>query len=341
MKAAMFHGPGQPITIEDIAMPECGPDDILVKVHRCGICGSDVSMTGDAPITYARGRIGHEYAGEVVEAGRNVAWLRPGMRVACKPAAPCGECQPCRWGAPVACTAPRLSNAGTGSQGGFGEYVAINPHCAAPLPDSLSFADGAMIEPMACGLHGLRLAGMEPGARVLVLGAGTMALSTVYWARRLGAARVVVATRSAARRAEAEALGADSLHVLDETEPAQLTEALGGLPDIVAEGVGQPGIVSRAVQLVRPRGTVMSLGMCMHAEPLIPALASFRDARIVFPLAYSDAEFAETARAFDADGIHPALMVKEVIGLAQLPAAIEDLRAGRRAGHKIQVAPGC
>lgn len=339
MKAAIFHGPGRPITIEDIPVPECGPDDVLVKVHRCGICGSDVSMTGHAPFAFAPGRLGHEYAGEVVEVGRNVSGWRIGQRAACKPGAPCGECQPCRWGSPVACVAPRSNNAGTGGFGGFGEYVALHPACLTPLPQSLSFADGALIEPMACGLHGLRLARMEKGARVLVLGAGAMALSTVYWARRLGAARVVVATRSAGRREVACAMGGDSLHVLAEVEPAELFEALGGPPDIVAEGVGQPGIISRAMELVRPRGVVMSLGMCMQTEPLLPALGNFREASLVFPLSYTDQEFADTARAFDADGIHPEMMVQEVIGLGQVPTVIEDMRSGTRGGHKVHVDP--
>lgn len=339
MKAAMFHGPGQPITIEDIPVPECGPDDVLVKVHRCGICGSDTSMTGDAPFVYPPGRLGHEFAGEIVEVGRNLSGWRVGQRVACKPGAPCGECQSCKWGSPVSCRAPRTTNAGTGGTGGFGEYVALHPGCITPLPQSLSFADGAMIEPMACGLHGMKMARIEKGARVLVLGAGAMALSATYWARRLGAARVVVATRSASRREVACAMGADSLHVLEDTGDAELFEHLGGLPDIVVEGVGRPGIISRAMELVRPRGVVMSLGMCMHVEPLVPAIGSFRDASLIFPLAYTDSDFAETARAFDADGIHPEMMVQEVIGLSELPDAIEDLRAGRRGGQKIHVDP--
>ena len=96
MRVAIFHGAGQPITIEQAEMPRPGPDDVLIKVHRCGICGSDISMTGPAPFTYQPGLIGHEYAGEVVEVGRNVAHLAVGQKVAALPGTPCGQCDGCR-----------------------------------------------------------------------------------------------------------------------------------------------------------------------------------------------------------------------------------------------------
>ncbi|TVV75848.1 zinc-binding dehydrogenase [Sphingomonas solaris] len=335
MRAAIFHGPGTPLTIEDRPLPVPGAGEVLVKVCRCGVCGSDVSMTGDAPFTFAPGPIGHEFAGEIVEAGSGVAALKAGRRVACLASIPCGACAGCRNGNPVFCLAPRR-----GIGGGFGEYVTIPAAGALALPESLSFGDGALIEPMACGLHALRLARLDPGAHVLVLGAGSMALSIIYWARRFRAGRIVVASRSAHRREIAMAMGADAFHSFADDDPADLASLLGDGPDLVAECVGKAGMLGEAVRYVRPQGTVVSLGMCQKTEPVMPAMLTFKEVRLLFPVAYSVEEFAETARAFDADGVHPEMMVSDVIGLDALPRVLEDMRNGTHAGLKVHVDPG-
>lgn len=340
MRAAIFHGPGRPINITTVDTPQPGPSEILVKVHRCGICGSDISMTGNARFAFAPGGFGHEYAGEVVEVGRNVTKVKPGQRIACMPAAPCQVCEGCIATAPhfnpVFCHAPKRPRDGWA---GFGEFAAISADAALILPDSLSLADGALVEPMACGLHGLRLAALKPGDRVLVLGAGSMALSIVYWARRLGAGRIVVASRSAHRRDVAGAMGADEFHSFEDDDPATLAAALGGAPDVVAECVGKPGLLARAIDHVRPRGTVISMGMCMHAEPVVSAVWTFKEAKLLFPLAYTTNELIESVRAFDTFGIHPDIMVSDVIALEKLPSMIEDMRAGTRSGLKVHVDP--
>jgi (R,R)-butanediol dehydrogenase/meso-butanediol dehydrogenase/diacetyl reductase len=125
------------------------------------------------------------------------------------------------------------------------------------------------------------------------------------------------------------ALGADAVLALDPEDPQQLARALGGPPDVVAECVGKPGLLNRAIQEARPGGAVVSLGMCLQPEPLLPALCAFKEIRLSFPLAYSVDEFAETARAFDA-GLRPDLMVSEVIALDDLPERFAALKAGAR-----------
>jgi (R,R)-butanediol dehydrogenase/meso-butanediol dehydrogenase/diacetyl reductase len=333
LRVALFHGPGRPITVEDFPEPRPGPGEVLVRVCRCGICGSDLSMTAEGTIApYPPGRFGHEYAGEVVEVGAGASALKVGDRVAAAPLIPCGRCEGCRAGHPFFCRALR------GAAAGFGEYVTLPAEHPLRLPASLSMADGALIEPVACGLHALRLAGVRGGERLLVLGAGAMALATVFWARRLGAGRIVVASRSAHRTQSVMAMGADAMIALEDAAPERLAEALGGPADIVAECVGKPGLLGRAAELVRPLGAVLSLGMCMSPDPMIPALCAFKELRLFFPHGYTLAEYAETARAFDADEIRPETMVGDVIALEDLPAMLEDLRAGRRS-LKVQVDP--
>jgi threonine dehydrogenase-like Zn-dependent dehydrogenase len=293
-------------------------------------------MTGDAPFTFPVGPIGHEFAGEIVEVGRNVASTMLGQNVACLLVTPCGKCEGCRTGNPIFCHAP---NRGPGNSGGFGEYAAVPADGAIALPGSLSLADGALVEPMACGLHALRMARMEGGERILVLGAGSMALSLIYWARRLGAGKIVVVSRSAHRSDLARLMGADDFFCTAEAEPALLNEALGGAADIVAECAGKTGMLGEALAHVRPQGTIISMGMCMHNEPLLAAACTFKEARLLFPLGYSYDEFVETARAFESDSIHAHRMVSDVIALEELPATLDQLRAGSGQRLKIQVDP--
>ncbi len=333
MRIAIFHGPGHPLQIEQVRDPEPRADELLLELARCGICGSDISMTNPGPFCYASGRpLGHEYAGTVVDAGHEVSGFSTGDRVACIPSAWCGHCDGCRRGHPLLCRNVRpLSH-------GFADYIAIPAVSAVKLPASLSLADGALIEPMACGLHALRMAGMRPGERVLILGAGSMALSLVYWAKALGAACVAVLSRSSHRAETALTMGADIVDAFADDGLARCRAALGADPDIVAECVGQPGMLANAIDWVRSQGTVISMGMCMRPEALLPAHCAFKDMRLLFPLGYSVAEFAETARVFDRGHVRPEAMVSDVVSLDALPAMLEALRSGHRS-LKVQVDP--
>lgn len=331
MRAAIFHSPGR-ISIETCDPPRPGPDHVVVRVRRCGICGSDVAMTDDVPVRLRPGPFGHEYAGEIVELGSAVSHLKVGQRVACQPAAGCGACAGCRSGNPFFCERPTFA-----TNGGFGDFAAVPAKGAILLPDAVSFAEGALVEPMACGLHAVRMAGVGRGMSVLVLGVGTMALAVVYWARRAGAGRIIVASRSARNTNVAMAMGADAFYSFDADGPAALDQLLGAGADIVAECAGAPGMIDRAITHVRPQGTVVSLGMCQVAEPILPVASAFKEVRLLFPLAYSYDEFVETVRAFDADPTTAAAMVSDVIALTALPAAIADLRSGARKSLKVQV----
>jgi threonine dehydrogenase-like Zn-dependent dehydrogenase len=333
VRAAVFDRPGEPIRIAELPDPEPGHGDVLVRVDRCGICGTDLAMTSGEGMTYGAGPFGHEFAGEVVDVGPGGDRGRIGQPVACLPVTGCGACPGCSSGYALTCAAPR------GGAAGFAEFAVVPAAGAVPLPRSLTPADGALVEPMACGLHALRRGRLRAGDRVLVLGAGSMALSAVYWARRMGAGRVVVASRSAHRRDVALTVGADAFHSTTEDDPGALDAALGGPADVVVECVGAAGMVTRAIELVGRGGTVVSMGMCMGAETVVPAMCAFKEVSLVFPLSYTVDEFVETARAFDGGGLAAELLVGDVVGLAELPATMEQLRAGTRRSLKVLVDP--
>jgi threonine dehydrogenase-like Zn-dependent dehydrogenase len=184
MKAAIFDALGQPLRIGEMPDPTPGPDEVILRVCRCGICGSDLHMTEDATFGLKGGEvIGHEFSGEVVAIGRDVTHLKTGDRVAAAPLKGCGACRACAAGEPAWC-----ENTMALIGGGYAEYAALAARQVRKLPVDVSLADGALTEPLAVALHGVRRSGMKPGDRVLVVGAGAIGLAVVFWARRMGAA---------------------------------------------------------------------------------------------------------------------------------------------------------
>lgn len=331
MRAAIYPGGGRPITIETLPDPEPGPGEVLLRVQRCGICGTDISMTSGEAWDYAPGQFGHEYAGEVVALGKDVERLRTGSKVAVIPALGCGHCPACSHGDnPIICTSPHPA------LGGFSEYVAVPEAVAIPLPQTLSVAEGALVEPLAVGLYGMRRAGMTKDDTVLVLGGGTVALYAIYWARRMGARRIVAASRSPRRRDLCLQMGANAFVTFGENESGEVVEALGGVPDVVIEAVGAGGMLDKAVRHARPYGRVISLGFCTHPDPVLPAMASYKCVTVQFLVGYTPEEFRYIADQFDKGQIDPATILTRIVPLGALPATMDLLRAPNE-DTKVQV----
>jgi len=164
-----------------------------------------------------------------------------------------------------------------------------------------------------------------------------MGMAAIYWARRMGAGRVIAATRTSVRHDILRAIGAD-VAVATSDDPEALQRALPVAPDVVVECIGKPGELQRASELVRTGGDVISLGMCTVHDPVVPAFSAFREVSLHFPICYTPEDFAETLNAFDADEIRPEIMVSEVFGLDDVPSLIEQMR-GPHDHLKIQIDP--
>lgn len=329
MKAAIYPGGGKPIVIENLPAPRPGPDDVLIKVHRCGVCGTDLSMTKGTMWDFGTNvQFGHEYAGEIIEIGRNVSNFRVGERIAVLPSVACGQCSSCRdHGNNVLCQASPAS-----AMKGFAELAVVPTSVATRLPSTLSMADGALIEPLAISLYGVQLAQIRPGDPVLVLGGGTVALYAIYWARRLGAGRIVAMSRSARRKDLSLAMGADAFIAYGDNEVGEVIEALGGSPKFVFECVGAEGMLMKATMHVAQFGKIVSLGFCTAPDPVIPGMASYKCASFQFAVGYSMKEFLYIAEQLNRDAIAQANLpdIKQLITsdipLADLPRMFDVLR---------------
>lgn len=325
MQAPVFKGVGKPLVIERLPDPTPGLGEVVLKVGRCGICGTDLHMTDGSAHTYpVDSIIGHEFAGEVVAVGAGVQNLKTGDLVSALPVVGCGQCGSCLSGEPMWC-----EKGLNGLAGGMGQYAIAKASAAIKLPKSLSLEDGALVEPLAVSLHGVTLAELNPGAKVLVLGAGPIGISTAYWAKRVGAGNVVVAARSKRGEALAIELGADRFMISDETLQKELNVGLSGAPDVVFECTGAVGMLAQAVNLVRARGTVVLLGNCMLPDTFYPAQAMFKQVRIQGSMVYSVQEFETVARFFDSGHLEPRKMVTETVSYSQLPSEFEALRTTR------------
>ncbi|WP_294354864.1 zinc-binding dehydrogenase, partial [uncultured Sphingomonas sp.] len=205
-------------------------------------------------------------------------------------------------------------------------------------PSALSLLDGALVEPLAVGLHGVSLARLKPNARVLVLGGGTVGLTATFWARRLGAGRLVTASRSRRRESLALAMGADAFVTLGEGEGERIAEALGGPPDYVFEAIGVVGALQQSVNLVKPNGEVISMGFCMAPDAVIPGIATFKQVKLTFSMAWTLEEFQTAVDLLDRGDVEPRAMVSNTIPLDALPGMIETLR-GAHNETKVHVEP--
>jgi (R,R)-butanediol dehydrogenase/meso-butanediol dehydrogenase/diacetyl reductase len=328
MRAARFYEPGKPLRLDIIPDPTPGDGQIVFQVGRCGICGTDLHMTADhggkpyvlyPPETTP----GHEYMGEIVAIGRGVDKFKVGDRISAMPMTGCGNCAVCAQGLPHFCENRGLNG------GGFAEYALAAARDCILLPQSLSVEDGALVEPMAVGYHGARIAGMAPGANVLVIGAGAVGLAAAFWARRFGAGKVAISATSRKRESFVYNMGADIFLDPDVPLIEAAKEAFGGaLPDIVYECVGNLGMLDQSIQVVRPQGTVVVLGYCTAPDTFIPARAADKDVRLQFSLAYSLQEFEDVARIFDQGHVEARSMITHTVGLTELPPFFQTLHEG-------------
>ena len=327
MKAAIYPGNGGAITIETVPDPEPGPGEVLIKVHRCGICGTDLHMTEGHQWQFAAGSVpGHEYSGEVIGIGKGVEGWRLGDNLTAIPSLGCGQC--------YAGDNNVLCQHRGGVLGGFAEFMTVPAEVAIKLPDTLSLADGALIEPLAVGRYGVRLVGVKPGEPVLVLGAGSVALCAIYWLRQMGAGKIAVLGRSERRRELALAMGADVFL----TEVEGIADTLGGLPAQVFECVGSPGFVGEAIKHSRTLGQVISLGFCTAPDSFVPAMAGYKGVSLHFPVGYTAEDFSATADIMDKGHVDPKCLISSVRPLDALPATFAELR-GMNAETKVHIAP--
>jgi (R,R)-butanediol dehydrogenase/meso-butanediol dehydrogenase/diacetyl reductase len=333
MKAVTFQALHTPLACESLPDPTPGEGQVVVKVGRCGICGSDLHMTEDAAYGCRHGDVlGHEFAGEVVELGKGAEGLKTGELVSVIPLRSCGHCEHCSKGEVQWCDSFGLQG------GGYAEYALTRPNQCVKLPAELSLADGAIVEPLAVALHGVNLSGLQEGDKVLVLGAGPIGLAVAFWAKRMGASKVAIQDIADYQESRALEMGAD-VFVVDPGDPIGSAErALGGKADIVFECVGVPGLIAQAVEQVRPRGTILLLGLCTRPDTFNSFAMLSKEVRLVTSAFFTVPEYRASLDALAEGAIEPRLLVTDTISLGDTPEVFESLKH-RTHQCKVLIAP--
>lgn len=290
MRALVYEGP-RLMNMRTLPVPEPAAGEVLVKIERVGICGSELSgYLGHNSLRKPPLVMGHEFAGTVAVTGEGASRFKPGDRVAVNPLQTCGRCRDCLSGEAQLCPDRKLL--GAHLPGAFAEYAVVAESNVYGIPDDLSFELAAMAEPLACAVHLCRLIALQPDDRLLVMGAGPIGLFAVAAARLIGVREVVVADLNADRLRIAAELGgipANGDAEIERLKPAEGFEA-------AVDAVGLQATRLRCIASAR-RGARIGLTGLHEADSMLPVNAIIREElKLLGAFAYDPQDFEQALR---------------------------------------------
>jgi L-idonate 5-dehydrogenase len=339
--AVVIHGP-RDLRVEDVPDQELGPKDVAVEIAAGGICGSDLHYYQHGGFGTVRVRhpmvLGHEIAGTVAAVGAEVTAVKVGDKAAVNPARPCRNCRYCLMGLATQCLDVRFFGSAMRMphvNGGFQQRLVAEERQCIRVPDDMPLEKAAFAEPLAVCLHAVERAGPIFGRRVLITGAGPIGLLALLAARHTGAGEVVVTDVTAPALAMARRLGADvAVDVATDPDALAPYKADKGAFDIVFEASGNPAALRQAIELVRPRGVLVLIGLGPEAPlPLVSLVTKELDVRGTFRF---DQEFATAVDALASGRIDPMPLLTETMPVADAVAAFE-LAGDRSRALKVQL----
>lgn len=344
MRASVFVKSKKGVELREIETPKADGYRTIIGVEASGICGSDISACKKDYIQ--DGTIfGHEYAGTVVDPGA-AEGLRAGDRVTVNPTNNCGDCPECRRGGANVCrqniTEFGGQGQGTAYPGGHAEYVSALPYYVRKIPDHMSFEQGAMVEPTAVCLHGVHLSGIRAGDRVLITGAGLIAVLSAILARRQGASFIAVSARTP-EKAKMMVDGGFADAVFDSKDPdhiKQLAAACGGTGyDAVLECTGSLAILNVCIAVARPASRIVLLGIGSSDEPFRFNRVSVKELFLVGSICYSAEEFDRSIELVASGDFDLMPFVTRRIGLSAISETFEQMLAHKTNDIKVMIDP--
>ncbi|GAB4452098.1 MAG: alcohol dehydrogenase catalytic domain-containing protein [Anaerolineae bacterium] len=324
------------IVLEEASEPTPGPGEVRLRIETCGVCGSDIhAYYGEHPFIDLPVQPGHEFVGEIDALGPGVAGWSVGQRVTAEPSLVCGECAQCRAGRYNICE--RLRVIGCQSDGALAEYLVVPAAKLVEIPDGMTNEQGAMIEPLAVGVHAMRLAALTPATRLLILGAGAIGLTALMAARAQGVTDITITDTVPAKLDLARELGAKHAVNVGVTDLADFCRATFDAErafDVAAECVGVEATVRDAINTLKKGGALVIVGVFGHEVKVNLGLVQDRELRLIGSLMYTMDDFL-TARDLIASGRAP--VTKLITGrypLGQIGAAMQFIDQQR--AHNIK-----
>ena len=263
------------LEIRDSVMPTVGPDDLLIRVRHVGVCGSDLAYYEDVTKHGTRHAeypvvLGHECAGEVAGVGENVAGFAPGDRVAVEPGVPCMKCGYCVTGRYNLCDRMNFMATSPWERAALSHYIAHPAMMCFKLPDNVTTMEGALVEPLAVGMHAATRAGAGPGATALIIGSGCIGLSTLLACKARGVSTIYSADLYDLRLEKAKAFGAtETINACKDNTAAVVSRLTDGKGvDIVFEAAGDVDAAKAAQQCVKKGGKLVIVGNIHEEVPV-------------------------------------------------------------------------
>ena len=345
MKALRFYDV-QDLRYEDAPDPVIEkPDDVIVKVKAVGICGSDIARYRNLG-PYVPGNVwGHEFCGEVVEVGEGVKNLKPGDRVVGCPNMVCHECEYCKSGHPSRCE--NLNTIGAYVPGAYAEYIKLPEINFVKMADSMSYEQGALVEPATVAIHGLYQTSIKMGYEVAVVGCGNIGLMAIAWAKAFGAKRVFAIDIDDAQLQLAKEFGADVLINSTDIDFHDEIRKYGNGVDLAIESAGNPFTAARVLGLPHKGGEVVYMGI-PYADVPIPRFYFERIMRnelhvigswCTISAPYPGKEWTNAVEYIGSDKVDVLGMVTHQVNLSEGPEMFKKIIANPKGYGKVLLYP--
>ncbi len=334
MRAPVLHG-YRDMTYDEVPDPHPGPGQAHIRIHLCGICGSDVHRY-DNPDQQDDQIMGHEFVGTVIELGEGAQGPAIGSRVIEAMNDACGGCAFCNRGEAYLCHQHYILESQQGIDvhgrgrvvtGGYGEYVALEASRLMAVPEDMTDHAAASVEAAAVGYHAVKHSGISLGDTAVVFGGGPIGLYTMQCAREAGATRVITVEPVAARQRAARELGVDE--VVDPSQSddvvAELKDLTQGGPDIVFEAAGVPVTTQQAIETVRPNGRVGLVGVTLKPATIHQATWVRKNLQVRTSLAFSREDFPSIIQLFRKQRVRAEPLITSVVPASETTAAFDRL----------------
>jgi L-iditol 2-dehydrogenase len=340
MAAAVYQSPGV-VAVEERSVPRPGPDQLVVRVHACGICGSDIHQLRDGWGLPPGVVAGHEWSGTIAAVGDDVTGWAVGELVVGGPSPRCGTCRRCREGKPSQCE-NRKSMATEHSDGAFAEYILCRAAGVLRLPDGLSPRHAALAEPLSVAMHGITRSGVAPGDSVMVFGAGPIGVLSVAALRSMGITDITVVEPHEGRRRLAAELGVTSI-----VDPADLEVFPSWEPDrmssravhVVLECSGHRAAIEAGFSQLARGGILVMVGAGIDHPTFDINRMILNELTVTGSFVYDQGGFERALELLASDGFPADLMIEpDDVPLNGIADALEALAVGRIAG-KVMVVP--
>jgi len=322
MKAVVYDRETK-LAVWDVPIPELSEDEVLVKVVNTGFCGSDHSLIESGGL--ASGTIiGHEVSGTVADMGRNVDGPMAGDRVMIRPTY-CGECRECKLGKPYLCTTDRRTIGLGDFQGGFAEYLKVDPRMLIPIPEGVDSQNAALAEAFAASLHGIQCSGKRGGS-ALVIGGGSIGLALVGLLKIIGFGPIALSEPVEKKRVIAGFYGADLvIDPFQENLVVRTMDETGGEGfDAVFECSGAVESVQTAINTAAVGGTVCIVSIIMKNIEIIPLTLNFKEIWLTGSYSNTHEENIQCLQWMKEGKIDGRPLVSDYIGLDDLPRVYEE-----------------